>query len=907
MQDVDHMRPTCLKAISVALAVVLTCIQTGCAGSRSDNAGRLTDGSLPAWVQGMREPLQEFPASQSDSVEPNNGVRQRVGEPRELGGMLSGGTSERGAITQNRSSGVESGSGSGVGTVATIDVNVSGLPNGKEPSQPELRAPEPSQLELQYRGDRPRRPDRDLEQFGYAQLRLITPNSAGGPASTDHVLSAGDEVVIDLTTDVVERYRPTVDDDGMLPLEGVGAVRVGGLPFDEARTAIRNEIARVRQGFELSIGLGRLTGVPIRVTGAVFQPGVVDAGSRPTLLDVLSVAEIMPSGTLRSIVVVRSTGERESIDLYGFLLGRTAPPDIRLSRGDTVTVPPIGRTIAIAGSVQRPGIYELADQDGEVSAGQAIELAGGGTGFAIVEQIQIERTDAGRRVLVDVEEDGLEQELRDGDLLLVGAVDGRLHPVVEVRGEVARPGRFQHRQGLTTGDLVRLAGGLTVDAYEGEAVISRVMGAASRRASEWDGALELTSRRVVIIDIGRALAGDPAHDIALEPLDLMRIRRFDEAREMPTVELIGGARRPGMYELTAGLTVADLIALGGHLTPDAFREEAELVRRRRSDDLTILDVDRYRLPLVEILNGSYRGPVLENGDRLILRTLGRAEVRVSAGGLFRFPGEYVLPAGSTVTDLIAAAGGVLDGGDLRAARFTRESVRALQTSRWNELTERTRQTFERNLEKRINSARTKEQFSARVQLEQAQATLDRLRGTQAIGRIALDLTVPDFPESEGNLPLEDGDSLLVPRFSNTVTVQGHVFNPLTVVFESGISADDLLSRAGGSTELADEDKVYVIRADGRVASIEQRGGAFRLKDPLLPGDVLLVPPRPLGRDATSVVLDMLLLARAAGEAGALWNLALGSIEDGSISIVDTPASPRSDSTPPAALLEEFQR
>ena len=118
---------------------------------------------------------------------------------------------------------------------------------------------------------------------------------------------------------------------------------------------------------------------------------------------------------------------------------------------------------------------------------------------------------------------------------------------------------------------------------------------------------------------------------------------------------------------------------------------------------------------------------------------------------------------------------------------------------------------------------------------------------------------------------------------------------------------DLLSRAGGSTELADEDKVYVIRADGRVASIEQRGGAFRLKDPLLPGDVLLVPPRPLGRDATSVVLDMLLLARAAGEAGALWNLALGSIEDGSISIVDTPASPRSDSTPPAALLEEFQR
>lgn len=907
MQDVDQQYTPGTKGFLAAAAAVVIGLHAGCAGTRSYNDARMTDGSLPAWVQGMREPLQEFPGADAEHVPPADGVRLRVGEPRELGGVLTNGSSQKRSETGSRSST----NGSRANAVATIDINVNGLFDANQPGALEAGAleadtREPSLLELQYRGDRPKRPDRDLEQFGYAQLRQIAESAAGGQASADHVLSAGDEVVIDLTTDKVQRLRPMVDDDGMLQLEGIGAARVGGLAFDDARAAIRDEIARVRQGFELSIGLGRLAGVPIRVTGSVRQPGVVDAGPRPTLLDVLSAAEVRRSGSLRTIVIDRRTGERETIDLYGFLLGRTAPPDIRLSRGDSVVVPPIGRSVAVAGSVQRPGIYELQG-DGAMSAADLIELAGGGTGFAIVEQIQIERTDNGRRVLLDVETEDLDQPLRNGDLLLVGAVDGRLHPVVEVRGEIANPGRFQYRQGLTTGDLVRLAGGLTVDAYEGEAIISRLMGTASRRASAWDGGPELTSRRVVIVDIGRALAGDPEHDVALEPLDLLRIRRFDEARETPTVELIGGARRPGTYELTAGLTVADLIALGGHLAPDAFREEAELVRRRRSDDSTVLDVDRYRLPLADILAGSSRGPVLENGDRLILRTLGRAEVRVSAEGMLRFPGEYVLPAGSTVTDLIAAAGGVLQGGDLRAARFTRESVRDLQASRWNELTERTRQTFERNLERRINSARTKEQFSARVQLQQAQATLDRLRGTQAVGRIALELTVPDFPTSEGNLPLETGDALFVPRFSNTVTVQGHVFNPLTVVYEQGISADDLLSRAGGSTELADEDRVYVIRADGRVASVEQRGGAFRLDDPMLPGDVLLVPPRPLGRDATSVALDLLLLARAAGEAGALWNLATGSIEDGSISIVDTPASPRSDSTPPAELLEEFQR
>ena len=914
MQDADQMRKhgfqTVTGAIRATAIGVLGVVLASCTQA-TPRETTFPDSGLPDWVNGLREPLQELPSAEWAAHSTSNAeeVRSRVGAPTELGNRIA---NQEQSPSADRAP-AAAGGGRGLGGFVLPDeitLNVTGVMPGLAEADHEIAATPagPSALELQYRGQVPQRPDRSLRQFGYEQLERsdVSVGATGGPSASDHVLVSGDEVLVDLTTDTTQRFSAVVGPEGDIALEGLVAVSVAGQRLDDARRSIRDAIARVRRNFELSVTLGTLSSVPVRVAGEAAAPGVVEAGPRPTLLDVLGVASVRRSGSLRRVRLTRADGEDQTIDLYGYLLGEQSPPDIRLSRGDTVSIPPVGPTIAVAGSVQRPAIYELLDSDGGLTVADAIALAGGGTGFAITEQVQIERTQNGQRILIDADQSDATL-LKDGDLLLVGVVDGRLHPIVEVRGEVASPGRYQHRDILSVGDLVRLAGGLTVAAFDGEAVISRVAGESAARDDAWDAGVTPSPRRVIIVDLNAALRGDPRHDIPLEPLDLLRVRRFDDARETPTVEILGAARRPGVYELTAGLSAADLISLAGSLTPDAFREEAELVRRARTEGETTLDVRRYRLPLSVILEGQARGPELESGDRLIIRRLSRAEVRVRAGGLVRFPGEYILPSGARITDLITAAGGILPEADLRAASFTRESVRTRQRDRWEELTERTRQTFENNLEERVNSARSKEAFSARIQLRQAQATLDRLGRTQATGRIVLPLTDPTFPESKANLALESGDAIDVPRRSNTVTVQGHVFNPLTVVHDNEVTAGNLIAQAGGITEIADDGRLYVVRADGRVSSVRAQHGRFRLHDPLLPGDVVLVPPRPLGRDAGSAALDLLLLARTAGEAAALWNLATSTIEDGSLSIIDTPASPRSDSTPPSELLREFQR
>src|SRR3546814_7931003 len=66
-------------------------------------------------------------------------------------------------------------------------------------------------------------------------------------------------------------------------------------------------------------------------------------------------------------------GRAVSIDLYG-LLGIGMPKSIRLQDGDRIIVPVIGDTVAVTGSVARPGIYELRDG---ATVGGILDYAGG--------------------------------------------------------------------------------------------------------------------------------------------------------------------------------------------------------------------------------------------------------------------------------------------------------------------------------------------------------------------------------------------------------------------------------------------------------------------------------------------------------------------------------------------------
>jgi len=92
----------------------------------------------------------------------------------------------------------------------------------------------------------------------------------------------------------------------------------------------------------------------------------------------------------------------------------------------------------------------------------------------------------------------------------------------------------------------------------------------------------------------------------------------------------------------------------------------------------------------------------------------------------------------------------------------------------------------------------------------------------------------DSDGREGNIELEPGDNVVVPRLVNTVTVLGAVPRSGAVPFVATFRCRDYLKEAGGLREDAEERRMVVIHPNGAAAPIG-------LKGVIEPGDLIVVP------------------------------------------------------------------
>ena len=113
----------------------------------------------------------------------------------------------------------------------------------------------------------------------------------------------------------------------------------------------------------------------------------------------------------------------------------------------------------------------------------------------------------------------------------------------------------------------------------------------------------------------------------------------------------------------------------------------------------------------------------------------------------------------------------------------------------------------------------------------------------ALGRLVVDLqSILDGAVED--VLLEDGDKLHIPATRQSVAVIGEVFVANSHLFKSNLTINDYISLSGGANDYADENNIYLIKADGSIVSPSQlSGGGFfrRSADGLRPGDTIVVP------------------------------------------------------------------
>ena len=88
--------------------------------------------------------------------------------------------------------------------------------------------------------------------------------------------------------------------------------------------------------------------------------------------------------------------------------------------------------------------------------------------------------------------------------------------------------------------------------------------------------------------------------------------------------------------------------------------------------------------------------------------------------------------------------------------------------------------------------------------------------------------------------LEDGDRLVVPRKNRSISIIGEVQVAGTHRYDPSLNVDAYLELAGGTRKRADEERVYVIRADGSVM-VPSSSWFSVSRSQLSPGDTIIVP------------------------------------------------------------------
>jgi len=675
------------------------------------------------------------------------------------------------------------------------------------------------------------------------------------PVPESYRLGVGDQLIVQLFGKENEQLNLQIGRSGDVTFPKLGSITLSGLTFEDARDLINTRVEQQLIGVDAIVSMGRLRAINVFMAGEVSVPGAYSVSAMTTVTQALFQAGgVTDIGSLRNIQVRRAGSVVATFDTYDLLMRGDVSDDIRLQSGDVVFVPPYTGVIDVEGELKRPMVYELA---GGETIGDVLAMAGSFTrdaypGLSILTR-QSDSLGLPQASTIDLSDKSqLKLAAQDGDTLVVPKVGDLVANSVVLRGAVTRPGSYGWVPGMRVSDLIGNARrDLARDADLGLGMIVRQKNAlldieviafdlasviASPNADsdpvlkEFDEVLVFS---LVTADLTDADAdADASRQALLGPVIEKLSSQARQGEPVQTVSVSGAVRAPGTYPLLSDATVKTLINAAGGLTDSAFLEAAEL--RRLTDRSDGQMVASYRD--VNLGKGRSGNTIaLQSRDHLTVRDIPdwSPTDSITVAGEVKFPGEYRIRKGETLSDVIARAGGFTDEASPESAIFTREAVATLEALRAAE--------FARDIETTFATRLLTEETTTQAIADVAQI-VESLQTIEGQGRLLIDLPAAMSGDINANLEVTDGDKLVVPKLSNTVSVVGEVKRSGTHTFQSELSLDDYIDLSAGFTRRADDGGVYIVKANGSVVTLEKNLWRFTGNNRSLdPGDTIVVP------------------------------------------------------------------
>ncbi len=618
--------------------------------------------------------------------------------------------------------------------------------------------------------------------------------------------------------------------------------------YDLLLHGIRSNMQRLEAGDTLLVPpIGR----EVTIEGMVRRPAIYELADENDLAEVLELAGgVLPSGTLRHVDVERVEAH-QSRTMLALDVPETnneqsvnkALEDFKIQDGDKIKISPIvafaDKTVYLDGHVFRPGKYAFRDDMRVSDLIKSYKDMLPEPYLQHAEVIRLKAPDYKPEVIAFNLGDALAGKEQDLSLQpfdtvrVFGRFDFEDSPVITVSGEVRDPGDHVTNGATYLRDAIYLAGSTTPKARLDDVQVFR---------STEDGQLKVLS-----VNLNKALAGDPAENILLEPKDRVFVHKNLTRTDPPAVTIEGEVARPGKYPLGDGMNASDLVRLSGGLKRSAFTEEADLTRYTVDHGETIVG-DHEKIPLARALAGEPDTDVrLHDGDVLTIRQLtgwNDLGAVIAVQGEVVHPGTYGIQEGERLSSILARAGGFRKDAYPYGAIFQRVQVRQLEEINRVQLV---RQVKEEGAG--LKDAGDLDPTTREAAVLQWKNTLDKLETTPPPGRMVIHvpLNTTHWVNTSADIQVRAGDVIYIPKRPNLVMIDGAVYNPTAVTFRPGRSAHWYLKEAGGPTSMANKRAIFVIRADGSVAG--GSGGLLGggpLQASLQPGDTIVVPDRAFG-------------------------------------------------------------
>jgi len=611
----------------------------------------------------------------------------------------------------------------------------------------------------------------------------------------------------------------------------------------------------------------------VSIDGQILRPAIYELKGGETIKDLVLLSGGMGPKAFPSSAEIRRINNDGFMTVVDVDLSRSIESDLPLKKGDHLTINAIINenkgVVTLTGHVYHPGqfalknrmrVSDLLSEIGEYKEGLDFDYAiltrtDPVTGYKSALSIKPSA------LLDKISENKANVNLQDKDILRLFSIDGdraaALSDIVEALRRQNRAGElpavatvsgarlsgtFPITKGMRISDLVAAAGGLTPNYadFNYSLLVREELSA-------------LGDIEVLSVNLRKALNdSEGPDDLLIQPKDRLFVFSVNEARpktltsvvselraqaeldQSPKVVTLGGTVRfPGAFPLTKGMTVKDAIVAAGGFVESAYRRSAEIARLDLSDpDEAVTTI------LIADLEGSYDAELFPQ-DSVRFRVIPNfKEIQtISLEGEFVFPGTYAFEKGETLTSVIQRAGGFTDEAFIDGSVFLRKELQKREEAELARLSELLKEqvSFERLQDVNSDSDISSGDFAAQ------QSAVESLSRARAIGRLVIPLR--DVLASNANdILLKENDRLLIPKFSQEVSVIGEVQRPTSFLFGQELSRSDYLELAGGLKDSADKRSIYVVKAGGEVVFSD--GWLFKFlpnSSGIEAGDTIVVP------------------------------------------------------------------